>query len=185
MKNYYNRYNASQNYEKILFLAGRGLQSPELNELQESYLDRVKALGDAILKDGDVVKGCTCVIQDGVATLEEGAIYLKGAVRNVPGATLYISDDKRFKLGVFLKETTITELEEPSLRDPAVGMRNYQEAGAYRLQVSLTWGAQIEGSTSDPQKGDFYPVYVVENGVLVIQSAAPEVDSVIVVCRFI
>lgn len=180
MNNYYNRFNTSQNYEKLLFLAGRGLQSPELNELQESHLDRLKALGDAIFKDGDVVRGGACVIQDGEVTIEEGAIYLKGAVRTVPAAHLTISEDQRIKLGVFLKESTVTELEDPTLRDPAVGTRNYQEPGAYRLKTELTWGAQADGTAPNPQKGDFYPVYVVENGVLVIQSAAPEVDSVTV-----
>lgn len=180
MHQYYNRFNASKNYEKSLFLAGRGLQSAELNEIQESALYKLKSLGDALFKDGDVVRGCTCIVQDSVVTLEEGALYLKGAVRNVPAATLTISDDKRFQIGVFLKETTITELEDPTLRDPAVGTRNYQEPGSSRLQFTLTWGAQAENTVTDAAQGDFYPVYVVDHGVLILNAPAPELDSVTV-----
>lgn len=205
MNHYYNRFNASKNYEKSLFLAGRGLQSAELNEIQENTLYKLKSLGDAIFKDGDVVRGCTCIVQDHTVTLEEGALYLKGAVRNVPAATLTISNDQRFHIGVFLKETTVTELEDPTLRDPAVGTRNYQEPGASRLQLTLSWGTQAEdtriggtragdtrtrdtrtrdthiGDTAtDSSKGDFYPVYVIDHGVLILNAPAPELDSVTV-----
>ena len=64
MNNYYNRFQSSQNYEKSLFLSGRGLQSAELNEIQEFSLNKLKALGDAIFKDGDVVRGCDCIVQE-------------------------------------------------------------------------------------------------------------------------
>jgi hypothetical protein len=176
--NYYNRFQASKNYEKALFFVGRGLQSAELNEIQEFSLNKLKALGDAIFKDGDVVSGCDCIVQDGSVTVEAGNVYLRGAVRSVPSATLEINDTQRFNIGLYLKETTVTELEDPTLRDPAVGARNYQEAGAARMQYSLTWAAQAEGSVTNAELGDFYPVYVVDLGVLILKSAAPELDSV-------
>lgn len=186
MQNYYNRFNAAQNYEKALFLAGRGLQSAELNEIQETALHEVKSLGDALFKDGDIVRGCTCVVQGTTVTIEAGSLYLKGAVRAVPAATLTISDDQRFQVGVFLTESTVTELEDPALRDPAVGTRNYQEPGAARLQYTLTWAACADGT--DPAGSapagnavaDFYPVYVIDHGVLILNAPAPELDSVTV-----
>jgi hypothetical protein len=178
MNNYYNRFQAAQNYEKSLFLAGRGLQSAELNEIQEFSLNKLKALGDAIFKDGDVVSGCDCIVQDEVVTVESGSVYLRGAVRTVSNATLEINANQRFDIGLYLKETTVTELEDPALRDPAVGTRNYQEPGAARMQYSLTWAAQAEGTATNTALGDFYPVYVVDLGVLILKSAAPELDSV-------
>ncbi|GHS92985.1 hypothetical protein AGMMS49949_05730 [Alphaproteobacteria bacterium] len=178
MNNYYNRFETSKNYEKSLFLAGRGLQSSELNEIQETALNKLKSLGDAIFKDGDVVRGCDCIVQENVVTVEAGSVYLRGAVRAVPQASLTINENQRFNIGLFLKETTVTELEDPTLRDPAVGTRNYQEPGAARMQYSLNWGAQAEGTTTDSTLGDFYPVYVVDQGVLILKSPAPELDSV-------
>lgn len=183
MQNYYNRFNATQNYEKALFLAGRGLQSAELNEIQETALHKVKSLGDALFKDGDIVRGCTCVVQGTTVTIEAGSLYLKGAVRNVPAATLTISADQRFQVGVFLTEATITELEDPGLRDPAVGTRNYQEPGAARLQYTLTWGLPAGGAGGTgphAAQEDFYPVYVIDHGVLILNAPAPELDSVTV-----
>ncbi len=177
---YYNRFQSSQNYEKSLFIAGRGLQSAELNEIQDNALTKIKDLGDAMLTDGDVVKGCTCVIQDKVVTIEDGAVYLKGAVRTIPGATLSLPDDGRYRIGIFVKERTITELEDPALRDPAVGTRNYQEAGAARLQLTFTWGVLSETAAAPADKGDFYPVYTAEHGALIVASPTAEADTVTV-----
>jgi hypothetical protein len=46
------------------------------------------------------------------------------------------------------------------------------------LQYSLTWAAQAEGTATNSTFGDFYPVYVVDQGVLILKGAAPELDSV-------
>lgn len=42
LNSYYNRFNPDKEYEKSLFLAGRGLQSAELNETQEYALSKLK-----------------------------------------------------------------------------------------------------------------------------------------------
>jgi hypothetical protein len=136
MSIYYNLFQAAKNYEKSLFFPGRALQAAELNEIQEFSLNKLKALGDAIFKDGDVVRGCDCIVQDGIVTVESGNVYLRGAVRSVSGATLEINENQRFNIGLYLKETTVTELEDPALRDPAVGTRNYQEPGASRMKYT-------------------------------------------------
>ena len=175
---YYNRFQSSQNYEKSLFIAGRGLQSAELNEIQEMSLSKIKGLGDALMTDGDVVKGCTCVIQDGTVNIEDGSVYLRGAVRTIPGATLSLPDDGRYRIGLFVKERTITELEDPALRDPAVGTRNYQEAGAARLQLTFTWGMLAETAAAPADKGDFYPVFLAEHGALIVTTATADADTV-------
>lgn len=57
LKNYYNRFNPAKRYERSLFLAGRGLQSAELNEIQDYALLKLKGIGDAIFRDGDVIAG--------------------------------------------------------------------------------------------------------------------------------
>ena len=145
LDNYYNRFDTSKKYTKTLFLANRGLQSAELNEIQDYSNHALKEIGDAIFKSGDVVSGCTCVIdsQTGTVTVEAGKIYLDGLIREIHEGNLEIPTNVSVKIGVYFKEQTITELEDSTLRDPAVGTRNFQELGAFRTQYVLTWGYQL------------------------------------------
>lgn len=181
IQDYYNRFDSSKKYTKSLFLSGKGLQSAELNEIQEYASHAIKNIGNAIFKDGDVVRGCTCVIDNmsGVTTVESGQIYLNGCVRDVNQGNFTIPVDVSARIGVYFKEKTITELEDPTLRDPAIGTRNYQEPGSARLQYQLVWGFQADGITaSNPDLGEFYTIYNVEHGVLVQKALAPQMDSV-------
>ncbi|WP_341819755.1 DUF4815 domain-containing protein [Wolbachia endosymbiont (group A) of Brachyopa scutellaris] len=177
---YYNRFNPDKEYEKSLFLAGRGLQSAELNETQEYALSKLKGIGDAIFRDGDVITGSNCIIdrETGKVTLESGKIYLRGAVRKVEAKEFVIPLNTTVRIGVYYVESTITELEDENLRDPAVGTRNYQEVGAARLKVSTIWGYQVESVTVNSTNGEFYPIYNIENGVLIEHSPPPQANIV-------
>ncbi|BET30048.1 hypothetical protein wCauBTS_06550 [Wolbachia pipientis] len=179
LNSYYNRFNPDKEYEKSLFLAGRGLQSAELNEIQDYALSKLKGIGDAIFRDGDVITGANCIIdgENGKVTLEAGKIYLRGAVRSVEKEEFIIPLSTTVRIGVFFALSTITELEDENLRDPAVGTRNYQEVGAARLKVSTIWGYHAEGVTGNAA-GEFYPIYNIENGVLVQYSPPPQANIV-------
>ncbi|WP_264337661.1 DUF4815 domain-containing protein [Wolbachia endosymbiont (group B) of Dolichovespula media] len=180
LNSYYNRFNPDKEYEKSLFLAGRGLQSAELNETQEYALSKLKGIGDAIFRDGDVITGSNCIIdrETGKVTLEGGKIYLRGAVRKVEAKEFVIPLSTTVRIGVYYLESTITELEDENLRDPAVGTRNYQEVGAARLKVSIIWGYQVESVTVNSTNGEFYPIYNIENGVLIEHSPPPQANIV-------
>ncbi|WP_265042211.1 DUF4815 domain-containing protein [Wolbachia endosymbiont (group B) of Melanostoma mellinum] len=180
LTSYYNRFNPDKEYEKSLFLAGRGLQSAELNETQEYALSKLKGIGDAIFRDGDVITGSNCIIdgETGKATLEGGKIYLRGAVRKVEKEEFVIPLSTTVRIGVYYVESTITELEDENLRDPAIGTRNYQEVGAARLKVSTIWGYQAEGLSPRFSEGEFYPIYNIENGVLIEHSPPPQANIV-------
>ena len=160
LQTYYNRFSPSKNYDRTMFLAGRGLQSSELNEIQENSLQKLRSVGDALFADGDVIEGTAIVVNPdtGDTTIEPGKIYLRGSVRTVGDASFTVPTNASVRIGVYYKEITVTELEDPGLRDPAVGTRNYQEPGAARLQVTLTWGFEAEGITPEGD-GEFYPVY--------------------------
>jgi len=180
LNTYYNRFNPDKEYEKSLFLAGRGLQSAELNETQEYALSKLKGIGDAIFRDGDVITGSNCIIdrETGKVTLESGKIYLRGAVRKVEAKEFITPLNTIVRIGVYYVESTITELEDENLRDPAVGTRNYQEVGAARLKVSTIWGYQVESVTVNSTNGEFYPIYNIENGVLIEHSPPPQANIV-------
>ena len=180
-ENFYNRFDSAKKYTKALFRSSQHLQAAELNEMQEYASHAIKEMGDALFKSGDVISGCTCVIDSdtGAVTVEAGKIYLNGLVREVHEGNLEIPTNVSVKIGVYFKERTITELEDPELRDPAVGTTNYQNPGAARLQYTTTWGYQLaETSENDSELGEFYTIYNVENGVLVQKALAPQLDSV-------
>lgn len=180
IERYYNLFDPAKHYTQLLFRAGDGLQSRELNEIQTTLMHRLQGVADALLKDGDIVSGANLQIdaETGLVTLEAGRVYLRGAVREVPAATFTIPTDGRVAVGVRFTTRTVTELEDPNLREPAVGVRNYQEPGAGRLQESLVWGWEGAG-TSDGQPGDFHAVYALDNGILENRRQPPVLDGVI------
>ena len=174
LQQYYNRFDAAQGYEELLFRSAKGLQSAELNEIQSVQLDRLKRIADVLFKDGAVLRdaGITVNASTGLVNLGSGAVYIQGAARELAAASFTISTSGVVQVGVRLLTTEITELEDPTLRDPAVGTRNYQEAGAGRKRRLASWGWAGDG-----QPGDFYAVYTVNNGVVLTQNTPPEIDG--------
>lgn len=180
IERHYNLFDPAKNYTQLLFRAGDGLQSRELNEIQSALIHRLQGVADALLKDGDIVSGADLQIdiETGLVTLEAGRVYLRGAVREVPPASFTVPIDGRVSIGVRFNTRAVTELEDPTLREPAVGVRNYQEPGAGRLQEVLSWG--WEGAdTSDGQGGDFHGVYALDNGIIENRRQPPALDGVI------
>lgn len=170
---YYSRFNPAKNYEQHLFVAGRGLQSAELNEIQLSAANRIRGIADALFKDGDIVRDASVSVDaaSGVTQCAAGAIYLRGAVRGVAPATFTIPMGT-VSIGVRLVETVITAAEDPELLDPATGTRNYQEPGAERLEIETVWAWDGDGVT-----GQFYPVYGAVDRVLGAKEAPPNLDA--------
>lgn len=175
LDDYYNRFDPAKKFEKHLIRAGRGVQSAEINEIQDNLLTRQKRLGDVLLSDGDIISDCQCVVDHitGAVQLEAGSLYITGAVRDVPAAAFTVAVNTVVVIGIRLTETVITELEDPTLRDPATGTRNYDEPGAARLRLSIAWGYEGDGGT-----GAFFPVYTVENGYLLSKEPPPTLDGV-------
>lgn len=171
---YFNRDDPSKNYDEHLFLAGAGLQSAELNEIQRSLARRTRSIGDALFADGDIIRDASCVVNatTGETKLSSGAVYLGGAIRGVPPAEFTIPVIGIVAIGIYVTERVITALEDPSLLDPAQGTRNYQEPGAARLRVDTEWGFSGDG-----KEGEFYPVYEVEDGILRSKEPPPNLDA--------
>ena len=172
---YYNRFDPAKKFEAHLYRAGFAVQNTEFNEMQSAFLDRLKGVADALFRDGDVIRDARVVIdaETGATTCEAGAVYLKGAVRGVAPKAISVPIVGVIAIGLYLQESVVTELEDPSLRDPAVGTRNYQEPGAARLRVEAVWGY-----AGDAQSGEFFPIYQVENGLLRAKEAPPNLDGV-------
>lgn len=174
LTDYYNRFDPADRYDELLFRAKRGLQSAELNEVQRTLLYRLQRIADSVFKDGAVLRGTAPVLDSvtGDITCPASSIYLKTNVRDIAERSFVIATVGIVRVGVFLLEEEVTELDDLALYDPAVGARNYNEPGAARLRWTGEWGYEGE-----PGKlGEFYPVYTFVNGGLIDQNAGPVGD---------
>ena len=185
---YFNRGadDSTKNYEALLFIGRRGLQSAELNDLQHGIHARIDGLADSLFDDGNIVSGAGATMLEGDPLgniqLAEGRIYLGGRIYTVAAAKFTIPEDATVFIGLRKREVVITEVDDPDLLDPAQGVAddfdNYQEPGALRLQTLVSWG-WVSGEQSDPGEGEFYEVYTVENGVLIVRNIPPAVQAII------
>lgn len=172
---YYNRFDPAKEYEEHLFLAGRGLQSAELNEIQRNAANRLRNVADVLFKDGAIVRDASLLVDEvtGVAQCQSGAVYIAGAVRGLAPATFTIPVSGVVVIGVRIIESIVTSASDLDLRDPAATTRNYDETGAERLKFHSQWGWSGDGLTDN-----FYPVYEVINGVVSAKEPPPNMDAV-------
>ena len=174
LQDYYDRFDPNKNYTQALFRDTRALQGAELNELQRMLNWQMRGLAEALFKDGDIIREARVEVKEGVATCASGLVYLAGAVRQVPPSTLTVPPISVVAIGVFLSGRVITELEDSSLYNPAIGTRSEGEPGAARWQETAQWGL----STDTDTPGDFYPVHTLEDGELLAKAPPPNLDSV-------
>ncbi len=171
---YYDNFDPRKNYEKLLYRDGYTLQGAELNEAQSAALARLKGVADALFKDGDIISDASIIVDKATGNVRAnaGSIYLRGAVRAVAAAEFAIPTQGSVAVGVRLVENVVSELEDKSLYNPAIGSRGEGEPGAWRLRVDAMWG--FDG---DNGEGEFYPVYAVDDGELRAKEAPPTLDS--------
>ena len=110
LERYYNLFDPAKRYSELLFRAGDGLQSRELNEIQTTLKHQLKSVADALLKDGDIVQGCFMSVdpQTGTVFMSEGRVYLAGAVRDVASSTFTITTSGIVAIGVRLATSVVT-----------------------------------------------------------------------------
>ena len=117
---YYDNFNASKNYEKILYRDGYTLQGAELNEAQSAAMHRLQGVADALFKDGDIIRDAGIIVnkETGEVRAQSGAVYLRGAVRGVPEATFTIPVVGTVAVGIRLTQRVVSELDDPTLYNP-------------------------------------------------------------------
>lgn len=174
INNYWNRYDAEKNYTELLFRDGYGTQASEHNELQSIVFARMARLAKAMFKDGDILADAQISVNEttGLVRASAGEVCLAGAVWSVPAAEFAVPTMGTVSVGIRLNERIISELEDPGLRNPATGSRGEGEPGAWRRKIEPVWGFDGDGGA-----GDFFPVYVVEDGVQRAKEAPPNLEA--------
>ncbi len=172
--NYYQDFDPAKNYDEFLFRDGYTLQGRELNNMQKQAANHIAGIASALFKDGDIISDAQIAVnaETGEVNAQAGAVFIKGARRNVPEARFVIPVSGVVTVGVYLTEKIISELDDDSLYNPAVGSRGEGEAGAWRLRVAPRWGWSGDGG-----EGEFYPVHTVEDGIPRAKEVPPNLDS--------
>lgn len=160
---YWDDFDASKNYKRILAVPGRVEQSREFTQIQTALQHQLTQLGNSIYKNGQIVTACDFSINEAKtrATIAPGTVYVEGdIVAFTDYTTITITGVGTEVIGLVKTEEIITELEDPTLRDPAQGYDNYQESGAHRLKISWSW--ELLSDTG-------YGVFILIDGVLPVE----------------
>lgn len=123
-------------YVRVLPIPGRVVQSRELSVLQSLTQLQIKDIADTLFKDGAVIEGCQICVRDKTVLVSSGKIYFRGYVLPVAEKTLEISGEGIETIGIDIFEEIVTENEDASLRDPALGFTNYGQPGMHRLKLT-------------------------------------------------
>ena len=67
---YYDDYNETDNYYRILFRPGYGVQARELTQLQTMLQTQVDRFGEHIFREGSVVKGCEFALNNSIESIK-------------------------------------------------------------------------------------------------------------------
>lgn len=152
------------------------VQGADLNEAQ-TLLERARRrVGNMVATDGDKIEGADIYLDysTGIASLAPGLVYVAGDVRAVPGATISgIPASGEMTIGVRLRRFLVTSDQDPTLLGLHPGTEAEGEPGAARERETLAWA-----TASDGQPGDYYPVYLIRDRVVIDNRPPPSLSGV-------
>ncbi|WIT25830.1 hypothetical protein [Bacillus phage SPO1L1] len=165
---YYDDYDASKKYTQLLAVPGRAEQAREFTQVQTLLLDFMKRLGNTQYGEGNIVSGMSLTVKDNVATVSDGLVYLNGLIHIFSKQSINITGQGMEEICIKLEQSIVTEVQDPSLREPAEGFDNYGEEGAHRIK-------------SDPKLALNDPtspvVYKLMDGQLYVDTVRPQSDA--------
>ncbi len=170
---YPDRYDRSKNWVKILPVPGRNLQTAELIEMQSIQEDNLKQGFNSLFKNGTILSGLKMELvslteSKATISISSGQMYIEGIIIEVSSTSIETPPFGLFNVGVLITEKVVTELEDPTLRDPIKGDYAYGTEGAARLvwtssitindSNSFVIGQVLDGSIVQTTPDPFYLV---------------------------
>ncbi|WP_375674227.1 DUF4815 domain-containing protein [Bartonella sp. AA18HLJMS] len=164
------RSRGKEEQQSVVFYGTRPfIQSGELNEVQTIIRGRHDRLGRLVAKEGDRVERADAFVnkETKTVTLTDGKIYIAGDIFPVAPAVLNnVAMIGRLEIGVKLQKKWITHEDDPELLGQVPGTLAEGEPGAARETAQLVWALK-----EDAQNGTFFPVYILQDGVLIDQKS--------------
>ena len=146
---YYDDYDETKNYQRILFRPGVSVQTRELTQLQTALQAQIDRFGRHIFKDGSPAIG-------GLASLDTGFAYVKCETQfTVGGTTTYLSDttvNREAAIGKVLTggtsgvTATVLAVTATASPDPLTLFVKYTKAGTDTTTLVFAPGEILTGS---------------------------------------
>ncbi|WP_322997518.1 DUF4815 domain-containing protein [Castellaniella sp.] len=177
---YRDAFSPAQNRTRRLHPEGQYLAAQDLNEDMSAERHARKSIGDAIMTDGQVVRGAAITVDGvtGLCKLDAGGIYVQGIVRDLPAADLTVPVIGEVLVGVVIEDRVITHLEDPTLvhrNFETLALDAHLMPRSPAVQELPRWGSTAEALTDTPEIGyRFFPVYTIRHGQLVTTSPQSE-----------
>jgi hypothetical protein len=157
---YPDRYTEESGWVKVLPVPGRPIQTAEIIEMQSILQSNQARALNTLFRSGSplsglVVSKVSTSKEDSTYSISEGSIYIEGLVVKVESSSITLPNKGTHSIGVSLAEKVITELDDPTLRDPMRGGALYGMEGSSRL----VWKSSI--IANDPLS---FPIGLVVNG---------------------
>ena len=171
MTTYYNRFSPANNWFELLAIAGRRLQSAEIAEIQSMSIYRDRRIADVLFGTGHIIDGCQISINDAKdqADVTKGSVYYDGMIYDIPGDSVVVTGVGQEVIGLRVTYQVVTHEQEPTLKDPAIGLQNYGLPGMDRRVAHLDW------VKDDPAA---FPVYRLQDGMVVMAAVPPELEGI-------
>ncbi|WP_375703098.1 DUF4815 domain-containing protein [Bartonella sp. CL34QHWL] len=164
------RSRGKEEQQSVVFYGTRPfIQAGELNEVQTIIRGRHDRLGRLVAQEGDRVERADAFVnkETRTVTLTDGKIYIAGDIFPVAPAVLNnVAMIGRLEIGVKLQKKWITHEDDPELLGQVPGTLAEGEPGAARETAQLVWALK-----EDEQNGTFFPVYILQDGVLIDQKS--------------
>ncbi len=174
----YSRAKGRQDWQSVVFYGRHPIiQGAELNEVQDIIRGRHDRLGRLVARDGDRVVGASAVvnIEAKTVTFAEGKIWVAGDAFPVDAAVLAnVPMSGRIELGVRLKRKYLTHEDDPTLLGLVATALSEGEPSAARESGAITWAMADDGG-----EGQFYPVYLLQDGTILDQTPPPALDGMV------
>ena len=140
---YYDRFDPR--WARVLFRAGRFVQSAELNEIQRISGHQLEQISDSLYRDGSIVSGTSVDLNETTKkiTITPGRVYANGHTHEHDGvsgeAALSYNGVGEEVVELIIEPRVITAANDPTLNDPARGAEGFNLAGADRLVFNYRW----------------------------------------------
>ena len=140
IKPYYDTTEAEleKGYSQFLAVEDRVLQNRELNVMQGLLQGNLRKITDLIIDNASIASGCSFIKRNDTkqCVLTAGEVYFNGLIIHVDEHIWDFSEvpDKLSFVYLEVFKSTIDEIEDPSLYDPAEVYENHGQPGGHRLK---------------------------------------------------
>jgi hypothetical protein len=136
-----------EDWQALLFHAGRYLGRQEMMDLQAILLKGVENLGNTLHKDGDIITGLNEAVVSGTTySFSSGVVYVQGQYLVVPSGTATVTASGSSWVGITVTPQVITPDDDLYIRnqDEEVDLE-YCQPGADRLVWNFAWTVDQPG----------------------------------------